>query len=92
MVFKTIWFSINGNEMMKEDMKMIIGLLKPYSTELNLYNNGSKISYLKIETDTKTWSNNNLQRQLSSWVFYHPINKLYQKPKNISEHDLIDRF
>ena len=92
MAFITKWFSINGNEMMKEDMKMLVGLLKPYSTELNLYNNGSKMSYLELQTDTKTWSNDNLQRQLSGWVFYHPVTLLYHKPKNISEHDLIDSY
>ena len=50
------------------------------------------MSYLEVKSDTETWSNDNLQRQLSGWVYYHPVTLLYKKPKNISEHDMVDRY
>ena len=89
--FKIVWFSFTVNELMRESFNEFIKLLKLYSTKLELYSKGPKVSYIKMETDNKSWKNAKLQYKLSYWVMYHPINLLSKKP-NISDYDLVEEL
>jgi hypothetical protein len=77
---KKIWFSVDTNNMIYNDMNFFVKMLKE-SMSLTFYQTTRKI-YIEAYGDLTE----DKVKEINSWMFYHPIKRLASKPE-VSDYD-----
>ena len=92
---KVDYLEIDGNEMMKEDFNHFLEFLKSKNEKVTAYSSDGRHIILEVERK-KAYSGEDIEKEdgyqktLGTWVYYHPVNLLRNKPKSISDYDEIE--
>lgn len=92
---KIDYFQVDGNEMMRDDFNNFVEFLKENNKEITAYQTDKGDVILEVKRK-KAYSSEDLkkedefQKKLGSWLYYHPVNHLYHKPSSVSDYDEIE--
>ena len=92
---KVDYFQVDGNEMMRDDFNHFVEFLKENNDEITAYQTDKGDVILEVKRK-KAYSSEDLkkedkfQKELGSWLYYHPVNFLYHKPSSVSDYDEIE--